>query len=83
MAFVGARVAIKHDHAAVAVAISHEDLVGFRTDHHARRPVQVFGVVAAAGVAMMADLKQELPGFGELQNIGVLGAVAAIRTFSL
>src|ERR1700685_3538161 len=75
VALVRAGIGVKHNDAPVAVAIGDEDLVGFRIHTDSRGPVQIFGIVAAAGFAVMADLQQKLSGFRELEDIGVLGSV--------
>ncbi len=77
VALVSAGVGIEDDDAPVAVAIRHEDFVGFRIHANSRRPIQVFGVVTAAGFSVVADLEEKLAGLRELQDVGVLFGVAA------
>jgi hypothetical protein len=54
------RVGVEHDHAAVAVAIGHVDLVRHRIDRQVRRLAQVARIGAAAVRARLAELLQEL-----------------------
>jgi hypothetical protein len=77
MPLVSAGVGIEHDHAPVAVAVGDEELVGGRVHGEAGGLVDVGSVVAAATRAMLADLEQELARRRELEQIGVLVAVAA------
>ena len=68
MPLVGAGLGIEDDDAAVAVAVGDVDLVGRRIDLDIRRAAEPVGVVAAAGLALLADLQQELAVAGEFQQ---------------
>jgi hypothetical protein len=57
---VGAGLRVEHDHAVVGVAVRHEELVGVAIDGHGGRTSEVLRVLVAAGVAVLADLQQEL-----------------------
>ena len=76
MALVGAGVRVEDDDAAIAVAVGDVDLVGRGLVKDLRRLPEVGDVVAAVVHAVLADLQQELAGIRELQDLGVVGAVA-------
>src|SRR5262249_16159863 len=67
--FIGAGIGVKHDHATMPIAICNEHLIGWCIDSDSRRLIDVLRIVAASGLAVLADLKEKLPRLGELQNI--------------
>ena len=72
-----AGVGVEHRHALVAVAVRHVGLVGLRIDPDLGDAAEILLIVAAGVLAGVADLQQELAVLGELQDVGVLLAVAA------
>src|SRR5258706_4438604 len=70
-ALVGARRRVEHDDAVVAEAVGDVDLVGPVVDVDAGRTVQAGLAVAAFRLAGLADLKLELSGLPELQDLRV------------
>jgi hypothetical protein len=74
---VGAGRRVEDDHAVVHVAVGDVELVGRFVDGHAGGAAEVLGVVAAAALALVADLQQKPTVARELQDLRVLLAAAA------
>ena len=72
-----AGVGIEHGDALVVVAVGDIGLVGLRIDPDLGHAAEILQVVAAAVLAELADLQQELAVLGELEDVRVLLAVAA------
>ena len=72
-----AGVGVEHRHALVEIAVRDIGLVGFRVDPDLGDAAEVLQVVAALVAAEMADLHDELAVIGELEDVGILLAVAA------
>src|SRR5688572_13446031 len=70
-------VAVQHDDTAVAVAICDVDLVRTGIFDDLRRSPEVREVVASVMRSLLPDLKEELSGPGELEDLGVRLAVSA------
>src|SRR4029077_14263751 len=68
---------IEHDHALVAVAVGDVELVRYGVDLHVRGTTELRGRVAAFARARVPDLHQELALGRELDDLVVLGVVAA------
>src|SRR5262245_54500031 len=76
-AFDLAGVAVDHSEAPVAIAVGDVAFIGLGIDIDLCDPSEVLRVIAARVLALMAGLRQELAVRGELQDLSVLGAVAA------
>ena len=61
----------------VDVTVGDVELIGGFVDDHVGRRAEVLGVVAAASLALVPNLHQELPLPGELQDVRVLVAARA------
>src|SRR5215467_9863019 len=72
-----AGVAVDHGEEPVAIAVGNITFIGLGIDVDLRDPSEVLRVVAARVLALMPGLRQELAVLGELQDLGILGAVAA------
>ena len=69
-------VGVEDDDTPVSVPIGDKHFVGLRIDDDHRRSAHVLRVVAVDSHAGMADLQQEFPILGELQDLAVSVAVA-------
>ena len=72
-----AGVGVEHGDALVEIAVRDIGFVGFRIDPDLGDAAEILQVVAAAVLAEVADLHQELAVLGEFEDVGVLLAVAA------
>src|SRR5713101_8344726 len=72
-----AGIGVDHGHAFVEVAVGDIGFVGLGIDPDLGHPSEVLQVVAAGVLAIAAQLHQELPLLGELQDLSVALAVAA------
>src|SRR5712692_5330212 len=72
-----AGIGVDHGDAFVEVAVGDVGFVGLGIHPDLGHPPEVLEVVAAGVLAIAAQLHQELPLFGELQDLGVALAVAA------
>src|SRR5258706_2981139 len=72
-----AGIGVDHGDAFVGVAVGDVGFVGLGIDPDLGHPPEVLEVVAAAALAVAAELHQELPLLGELEDLGVALAVAA------
>src|SRR5499426_1541911 len=61
----------------VAVAVGDVGFVGLRVNEDFGHSPEILRVVAAAVLALMAELREELAVLSELQDVGVVRAVAA------
>src|SRR5262249_18197139 len=77
VAFELAGVGVNHGYAFVEVAVGDVGFVGLRVNEDFGHSTEILGVVAAAVLALMAELREELAVLGELQDVGVVRAVAA------
>src|SRR5215813_5851397 len=77
IAFELAGVSVNHGHAFVEVAVGDVGLVGLRVNEDFGDSTESLRVVAAAVLALMAELREELAVLSELQDVGVVRAVAA------
>ena len=77
MALVPAAVRIDDDDAPIAVSVRDVGFIRPGIDEHVRRPPEVLLVVAATLLPRPANLKNELAGRRELQDLAVLVVVAA------
>ena len=77
-----AGVGVEHDDATVAVAVGDVQLVGLRMHEHVGRLVDALAVGVPAALVGPANLQQELPVLGELQQhvVGALGQRRRRRT---
>jgi hypothetical protein len=76
VALVGPRLGVEDDHAVVAIPVGDDELAGGGIHHHVGRPVEALGVLVVADHARLADLQEQLPGPGELEDHPVLRTVA-------
>ena len=72
-----AGVHVEHDHSLVAVTVGHERLVRGRVYRDLCDAPEIHGIVAALVHLRLAELQQELPGAGKLQDVRVGHIVAA------
>ena len=72
-----AGVGVEHGDALVAIAVGDIGLVGLRIDPDLGDAAEILQIVAAAVLAEVADLQQELAVLGEFEDVRVLLAVAA------
>src|SRR5262249_9344820 len=72
-----AGVGIDNRDALVAIAVRDVSLIGLGIDPDLGHTPEVLRIVAALALAELADLHQELAVLGELEDMGVLLAVAA------
>src|SRR5258706_22363 len=72
-----AGIGVDHGDALVEIAVGDVRLVGLGVDPDLGHPPEVLRIVAAGVLAVAAELHQELPFLGELQDVGVLRSVAA------
>ena len=72
-----AGIGIEHGNTLVEITIGDIRFVGLRIDPDLGRPPEILEVVAPGILAEVAHLHQEFSVLGELQDLGVLGAVAA------
>src|SRR5213075_1961708 len=77
MALVGAGCDVEHDDPAVAIAVGDEHLVRDRIELHVRGAAELRLAVAAFGLPFAPDLRDELPGRREFQDLVVFRPVAA------
>src|ERR1700724_2153637 len=68
MPLVLAGFGVEYDNAVVPVTVRHVNLVRLRVHKRLGRQPKVVYVVAPLAASRLADLHQELPGFGELQD---------------
>src|SRR6267378_5949804 len=72
-----AGIGVDHGDAFVEIAVGDVGFVGLGIDPDLGHPAEVLEVVAARVLAVAAQLHQELPLLGELEDLGVAFAVAA------
>ncbi len=72
-----AGVGVHHRDAPVAIAVGDEGFVGFRIDINLGHAPEIFRIAATGVLALVTGLQQELAILGELEDLGILGAVAA------
>src|SRR6266508_3151402 len=77
IAFELAGVSVNHGHAFVEVAIGDVGFVGLRVNEDFGHSPEILRIVAAAVLALMTELREELAVLSELQDVGVVRAVAA------
>jgi hypothetical protein len=74
---VRARGGVEDDHAVIAIAVGHVELVSGTVHVHGGGPAEVRGVAIAAGLLRAPDLEQKLAITRELQYLVIVLAVAA------
>src|SRR5262249_15782174 len=77
VAFELAGVSVNHGHAFVEIAIGAVGFVGLRVNEDFGYSPEILRVVAASVLALMTELRQELAVLSELQDMGVVRAIAA------
>src|SRR5581483_325782 len=77
VAFEFAGIRVKHGHAFVEVSVGDIGFIGLWVNKDFGHFPEVLRVVAAAVFAQVAELREEAAVLSELQNVGVVRAVAA------
>jgi hypothetical protein len=73
---VGARARVEDDDAVIAIAVGDEELVGGGIEAHVGGATEICGISVTLARARLADLHEEAPVARELEDLGVLLAVA-------
>src|SRR5215475_1193875 len=77
IAFELAGVSVNHCHAFVEVAVGDVGFIGLRVNEDFSHSPEILRVVAAAVLALVPELREELAVLSKLQDVGVVRAVAA------
>ena len=72
-----AGIGVNHSHAFVQIAVRDVCLICFRVDKNLGNATEVLRVIAAARLAGVAELSDELAVLRELQHLGIVRAVSA------
>src|SRR5262245_63572561 len=72
-----AGIGIDNCHTFVEVAVCYVGFVSLRVNEDFGHSPEIIGVVAAGGLALVAELREELAVLSELQDMGVVRAVVA------
>src|SRR6185369_12306842 len=72
-----ARIHVDYGDALVAVTVRDVGLISFVVDDDLGDLAEVLRVVTSLALSFMSELREELSGLGELQDVGVGSAVAA------
>src|SRR5262249_18348392 len=83
MPFVFAGIGIEDDHASVAVAVSDIGFVGRRVHNDLSRLAEIGRVIASLALTDVANLEEKSSVLGELQDFGILLAVASDQNIAL